>query len=311
MSLIRRKINVTFQLGEGQFGESGFNTVKVNGLRTTCRISNPGGQTMGSLAMVINGMTLSTMNKLSTLGIVAHLYKQNLVTVEAGDDIDGMAVVFKGTISNAYIEFGGMPEVGFHVEATSNLIGAIKPAEDSKFDGEVDIATVLEGLAKKMGLEFENNGVSAKFRDRYYKGSLQDQARAAAHDANVKISFDNGKLAIWPKDGSRTSAGPAPLISAQTGMISYPVYTPHGIQVRSLFNRNVEQGKKIVIESQLNQKNEPSADTSKDTAKKQIADTVNGEWIVYALSYALDAETPRGRWSMTIDAARQGFTPLR
>jgi hypothetical protein len=67
MAFVRRKINLTLELGTGAFGESGTNTVTVSGLRVQANIEHAGGVSMGVASVRIHGLTQSLMNQLSSV----------------------------------------------------------------------------------------------------------------------------------------------------------------------------------------------------------------------------------------------------
>lgn len=70
-SFIKRIINVSFQLGTGSFGGSGYNQIGLKGLRVIAQIDNAGHPTPGATALIrIFGMTFSQMNELSVAGLV-------------------------------------------------------------------------------------------------------------------------------------------------------------------------------------------------------------------------------------------------
>jgi hypothetical protein len=140
-----------------------------------------------------------------------------------------------------------------------------------------------------MGLAFENSGVTGKLSNPYFPGSARSQAQACARAAGISMIIDNGKLAIWPKNGSRNGA--VPLISPQTGMIGYPSYTALGIMLKTLFNPSIGFGGKIKVQSEL-----PAA---------------CGEWAVYSLDHDLEAMMPNGRWFSTVMAYNPKYpTPI-
>lgn len=285
MPLLRRLLNLTFTLGEGSFGESGANTIKVSQLRASAKILKAGGPSMGTAQLMIYGMTLDVMNKLSTLGMVPTLVRRNTVLVEAGDDVNGMGTVFLGTITNAYADFKGAPDVPFMVEAHTGLIESVATAQPTSFQGRTNVATAMSGFASKMQLSFENNGVDATLPASYFSGSYRDQMIACALAAGIQQVIDNGKLAIWKAGSSR--GGQIPDINPQSGMIGYPSYSSIGIQLKSVFNPNVGFGGRIKVTSDL----KPAC----------------GEWIVYRLEYSLDSLVPGGKWEATIDAAPPGY----
>lgn len=284
MSLVSRKIDLTFRLGEGAFGDSGADTVELRGLRIYSTIVKYGGASMGTSNLKIHGMTLSLMNKLSTLGPAPTLYRRNTVTVAVGDDVSGMATVFIGTIFNAYTQFD-MPENPFVVEAYAGMIEALKAVPTSSFNGSADVATIMSGLASHMNLVFENNGVNVKLSNPYFAGSARDQVRQCAEAAGINWVIDLNKLAIWPAGGSR--GGLVPVISPATGLKGYPSYTSRGIAFETQFNPSIGFGSKVNIVSDLK--------------------PASGEWVVFTQTHNLDALVPDGRWFTSCEAARPGF----
>ncbi len=292
MALLQRTLNFQFQLGEGAFGESGTNTVKVSGLRASAKIVKAGGLSMGGASLQIYGLSLSLINQLSTLGAVPTLIRKNTVIVEAGPPESGTgaaATVFVGTIQNAYGMFDNAPAVPFAVDAFVGLFDAVNKTDPTSFTGAVNVASAMQNFATKMNLTFDNAGVTKTLPKSYYSGSLRDQAYRMAKDANIEIIIDNGQLAIWNPGQSR--GGQAVRLARDSGMIGYPSYTSVGIRVQSIFNPNVAYGAKIRIESDL-----PPA---------------NKEWIVHRLEYDLDANIPGGKWMMSIEASPPGYIVVR
>ena len=287
MALLSRKINVTFSLAQGSFSESGTNSVTLPGLRISAKILKAGGPSMGKAQLLIYGMTLSLMNKLSTLGMVIQLVPRNTVLITAGDDVSGMGTVFIGTITSAYADFQAAPEVPFNVEAHTGIIEAVTPVDPLSYSGSTDVATVMSSLATQAGLAFENNGVSTQLSNPYFPGSVWSQMQAAAKAANIGAVIDNGKLAIWPNGGTR--GGQVPLVAPPPDgqMIGYPAYTSYGLMVKTQFNPSIGFMGKIRIKSSL--------------------DPANGEWAVYGLAHDLDSLVPKGNWASTLQCFNPKF----
>lgn len=288
-SFTRKKLTVTFKLGQGSFGREGFNTVKLEGRRMSALIVKAGGASLGELQLRIWGLTLEQMNQLSTLGLVAIATRDNQVLLEAGDDETGMGVVFAGTITNGWADMQGMPDVTFHVIAQAGMLEAMTPTPPSSYRGATDVGVIMAGLASLMGLPFENNGVSVMLNNPYFPGTAREQVQRVAEAANIEAVIDVGVLAIWPKNGYRGNA--TTLISAETGMMGYPTFTSNGIALTSLFNPAVTFGARIKVESEFT----PAC----------------GIWYVATLIYHLESELPHGDWSMRIEANPPGFAPGR
>lgn len=288
MSFSRRHIDLTFRLGQGNFGDGGFNTVKLSGLRATATISKAGGVSMTGLNLSVYGMPLDLMNQLSTLGKPLVDGRNNTVTVEAGSDDTGMAVVFIGTIFQAWADLQNAPDGVFTVEAHTGLLDALRPLAPTSFNGAADAATILSGLAQQMGYSFENTGVSTQLSYPYFSGSGRDQAMACAEAGNFNILFDNTTLAIWPKGGAR--GGASVLISPDTGMVGYPTWTANGLVLTTLFNPSIAFGGTVQVDSSIT--------------------PAKGQWTVFKVDHDLQSETPNGRWFTRLEATVLGHTAL-
>lgn len=288
MSYTRRFLDLTFTLGKGSFGADGSNTVEVKGLRAQASITKAGGVSMSQLQLRVMGMTLSDMNAISTLGKPLVDGRNNTVTVVARSEDSGPAVAFIGTISEAWVDMEGAPDGALMVQGFSGLIDALKPIAPSSFQGQADVANIMSGLAVQMGLTFENSGVTVQLANPYFPGTARTQVEACAAAADINWIIDDGRLAIWPKDGSR--GGEIPLINATTGMVGYPAHTQNGIVVRTLYNPSITFGGQVQIESTLT--------------------PANGVWTVFAVAHELDAETPGGSWFTQLQCSVLGHVPL-
>jgi len=289
MAFKERLIDVTFRLGKGAFGNSGMNTIKLSGLRTSCKIVKAGGAAMSTMQLEVYGMHLDQMNELSTLGMAIKLVRVNYVTVEAGT-ADGMAVVFSGTITNAWADLESAPDAPFRVEAQAGLIEAVQPLAPTSLQKAQSVDSIMSKLAQQMGLKYENNGVNTMLPPSYLPGSPRDQAKACAEHAGCSWIIDDGILAIWPVGGSRKS-NLVPLISKDTGLVRYPAYTSQGVMLRTLFNPAIRFGMTVEVQSELGK-------------------PANGTWVVYSIDYDLESLMPKGQWFTTIGAARPGLGPL-
>lgn len=295
-SFTRRRLEFAFKLANDtktnqpvKFSESGTDTATFAGVRASVRVQNSGAPAGSTAAVDIWGLTPSIMNQLSTLGMVFNMVPKNTITISAGDDQNGMSVVFVGTIMAGYADYNQAPDVPFHMEANTILADAVAPATASSFSGPTSVADIMAGFARQMGLTLENNGVNVMLSNPYFAGNIRTQMRACAEHAGINAEIINGNtLAIWPIGGARDNAQ-IPLVSSTTGMIGYPSYTQQGILIRSIFNPQVTFGGKIKVESAI----------------KTVNDV--GQWAVNKLDLALDSEMPRGKWESLIAAYNPNF----
>jgi hypothetical protein len=293
---VERAITITIRLGEGTFGDTGSNTVTLEGLRVLATIEKTAPPGFGRAEIRVYGMTQSVMNQVSTLGVPFRMYRQgNIVTVQAGQKGTPLPVVWIGYILNAWQVLEGAPDTYFQIVSNAGVLEAMVPGAPLSFPGPIDVASVMAGLATRMGRVFVNDGVTAKLSGGYFPGTAMAQAIAIARAAGVEMEPGGGPgdtLTIWPKD--RTRIGVVPLISANTGMIGYPQYRDNAMAFRCLFNPNIVRGGQILMDSSLF----PSA-TSSDQSPEAVLRRggPNGYWYVNSpFILNLSAQVPNGPW---------------
>lgn len=288
-SIVQRRIDLTIQLGQGTFGQSGFNTVTLTGLRISASIDKSGSPGFSSAQLRIYGMTLDLMNQLSTLGKPKLYDRQNTISVSAGDTASGMAVVYSGIIIEAWGDFNAAPDVSFNITSVFGKLDAMKPVPALSYPGPTDAAVILSGIATQLGYSFENNGVSVILSAPYFPGTAREQAIACGKQAGIYVFFDDTSrtLAIWPPNGSR--GGAIPLISAQNGMVGYPAYAGTDVIVRTLYNPNIVFGRKMQVQS--------------------IIQPACGYWIINKVTHSLESEMPDGQWFTQAQGYKLGNEP--
>jgi hypothetical protein len=268
-SFVQRAIDVSIRLGQGSFGDSGYDTVKLTGLRVQAQISKAGSVGMNTLNLKVWGAPLSVMNKVSTLGKTLIDGRNNVVTLEAGDVGGNMATAFVGTIDQAWSDFQGAPEAALVLSAHTGLIDALRPLPPVSYENPVDVATIMSGLAQQMGYSFENSNVSVQLAAGVYLcGTGRQQAYTAAQMAGINLSIDDQTLAIWPKSAART--GVAVSLSAKAGLVGYPQWTDKGIKLRTLYNPNLVFGSTVSVNS--------------------IVLPAEGSWTIFKLTHLLDSQ---------------------
>ena len=319
-----RKIDVTITLATGKFGTTGFNTVKLSGLRATASIVKYAFPGMDHGEIRVYGVQPSIMNQVSTLGIPIGMVRPlNAVLVEAGDPVNGMATVFSGYMNAAWVDFSGAPDTFLNIISYGGLAAAIQPVPPISIPNGADAATLLAGIANRMLWGFENNGVVVQLGPSYFPGTALEQAHAIARQANIELYPDtglpvsqqpgSGTLAIWPKTGRR--GGVAPLVSAATGMVGYPKFQSNGMSVRSLFNPSFSAnpstkiGGAVMVQSTAGNTAPPEG-ASAMADVQSMAGASSGLWyVVGPLSYDLSAQISGGPWFVDMNLVRLPGTP--
>lgn len=302
-------LGVTFSLGNGTFGQSGQNVQSVAGLRMTARLSRAGGPMMSNCAAEIYGLSFDTINKLSTMGLVAQSLRRNTITIKAGVDASSLTQVYTGTITSAYGDFGAQPNVPLRLEASTAAFANVQVDDQPaiSFKGSRDAADILQLIAGRWpndngstGVPFSNNGFHAQLTDQNYYGSIRQQAMQCIDHAGCEWNgCEDGTFAIWPPGVGRTAAGTqtVPIISASTGMVGYPAYSSNGIIVTTLYNPAIRFGYPVVVSSTLSLNINDRTDKGPST------------WIVNGLDYSLSTMFPSGDWFATVYCTPLGQGP--
>lgn len=286
----KRRIKVIFQLGTGDFGDGGYDTFEASGLRVACNVEQTGGIGMTQCSLKVFGLPLKEMNRLTILGKPLVDNRNNTVTVFAGDegptdDPDAnLAVVFTGTISEAWVDGKSMPQVPLVVSAFSGGLAALEPVAPVSFRGSIDAALIVASIAAQLSYNLENSGVSVILTDPYLPGTPLQQLQKVARAGNFNCIIDGETIAIWPADGVR--GGQQPLLSPETGLIGYPLRTDNGIEVQTLFNPNLSVGSTVEVRSAIT--------------------PANGIWQLFKVAHDLESETPNGKWFTTGEASLFG-----
>ena len=286
----RRRIVVTFQLGEGDFGLSGSSTVTLGGqlnsgapgLRILAEIQNATLPSPGQAVVSIWGMKLSDINKLTQAGL-QYKFRNNKIAVQAGDDQSGLTTVFNGVIIEAFPYFRNQPDTPFIVTAGPGPEISMPPVKPVTFPGSVPFETAVSQILQPTGYTLKNQGVNAVLASPYFQGTAMSQLMSAVRAADAYAAIDpvNRQIVTTPRTGG--SANVSAVISPQNGMIGYPEFESLKVKVRSIFVPGVgKPGDYIQIQSQLS--------------------AANGVFFVTQTDYSLASELPDGPWEMLITA---------
>lgn len=298
MTFIERKIDVRIALDGDTFDGSN-NTVLLQGLRCQATIqSTVGGATpfQSNMQMRISGMLGSDMAKLSTLGLVQGIYKQNLIQVSAGDDASGMATVFTGQIFSGNVDYNSMPDVGVELVASATMSAQMSVVAGTSYKGTMNVATMLQAIAKNAQppMGFVNVGVNAVLSNHAVGGSSWDQIRDICEAAGIAYGLDNQSspptLVIFPKGVARD--GTVVEIDANKGLIGYPMYSVRGIDIVSEFNPNITWGRNMKVSSSI-PKPGPGAPL-RDNGTAPVG--ASGTFQVVDVIHDISSQLPGGPW---------------
>lgn len=283
MTFAFRQINLQFTSANGK-------TVKLEGLRCSAVITNPGGNSaFGQLQLQVWGMTLDQMNEYSSTGSNMVAVQDQSVTVTAGNQGGSLNQVFSGTLISSFIDLSNPPEVSFVCAAVAGYYNKAAPSAPNTYEGSQKAEDIIRALAGQIGYAFENkNGATAVVQNQYLSGSIIDQIQAVARAASFPLIIENKSITIFPNNGTRDDI--VINLSAETGLVGYPSYWEAGFVVKSEFNPIIAIGRVINLKSQL-----PKA---------------NGKFPIQYVTHEISTLTPDGPWFTTSKLSPAVYVPV-
>jgi hypothetical protein len=284
-----KRLRVTLILAEQtniSFTSTGDNTLILTDNRMSARVQMNARQAT-SMSLKIWGMTLADMDAMTAAWIDPNAIRNNIVVLEA-DNGDGFRPVFTGTILEAQPEFRSAPDVPFQILATIRYFQQIQIVEPLSYKGDVDIAVIGRYLAQKLEMDFEQSeSVKATLTDPYFPGSLWNQLTNVCKAARIDYYFQGDKLVFSPI-AEPFDARPAVVLSPNTGLLGYPVYSRRGLNVSAIFDPAFLCGTAVEIQDSL-------------------VKGANGRWFPYSIEHTLEAELPNGKWTSALQCLRAGI----
>ena len=287
-SYTEKKIRLTVTRGQGVFASSKTNTIVFEGLRIQFQGLMAQGTEEGTGQMksttAVFGLPESDMNDLYFVGDPGELAAPfSSMLVEAGDDETGMMFVHHGQIINAAQDFNAQPDAAFVIDTQAGYDMQTTLIGPSSYDKGVPVSVVLKDMAKRAALNYVDQGIQDGPTTGVYEAhAARDQIAAICTHYNIGSQIEGGTLYVWDKKAGRS--GEIPTISAQTGLMGYPVRRSNQVSFRCLFNPKVRYNGPVRLDSIITQ--------------------VNGLWFPSMVQVTLQSQTPGGFWMMDVAAQR-------
>lgn len=297
-----RRLRFTFELGGGAtFTYDGADKLTIEGLRSEIFVESPVFSSPGHAVIVIYGLTLNVINKLTIAGRQWEP-RPNRVLVEAmsqGEtESDAWIPVYRGQIYQAYPMMNESPETPMVFTASPGDAASLmlKPVDPTSIEGSASAVDLITQAAQKIGYTVENNGVDGQLSNPYLKGATFEQINSVlvAVDAYGTLHRTENKVSIWPRDGYREGAIAKLKPGPDGGLIGYPEFENLLIKVRHVFDPGVyaDPGLRFEVSSPLK--------------------AADGVWIAVKTTLRLSSEAPSGgggtgggAWEMEIIGTRK------
>ncbi|MCW6569814.1 baseplate hub protein [Yersinia ruckeri] len=278
-SYSKKLLRYEFTTTNGAFDEEGNNTLSVGNLKSSFRVGAYGSYGGVQSEITLFGLSADRLALLSGKGIGVWTPTQDTsVNVYVGED-----KIFSGGIYASYANMNGQPETALVMNAIAGL--NLKTASSSAFSqpGAVPVSAMLSAICNIFGFRLEATGLDGIIaQNPHFAGSPMDQIRdiCLAHNLWYQV-FDN-VLTVWPAKSAVDDI--VPLVSTESGLIGYPVFSQSGIAFQTRFSTLLSQGRVIELETSL-----PNA---------------NGRYLLNIVEHYLSSWTDGGNWHTVCQATR-------
>ena len=286
-SFVSRILRATLILPTGNFPGTNSNTLVLENFRMSARLTGAGNFT-NSCTLHIWGMRQPDMNAVTVLfgqdGNPININARALLVLDANDG-NGFLQVFEGQFFEAQPDYRNLPEVSLTINAMTGMGQQYLAAHPTSIDGAASVPGLAQTLATQMGFAFEDNGVTGTISSPYYGGTLMDQFRQLAQDANFDFYFDaKAALIICPKNEPRRNKS-AVVLSPASGLVGYVTLNRFGIEFDCLWSAAIETGSPVEI-------------------RDSDVPGTNGLWFPYKFTHELESVKPAGRWFSHLECMR-------
>jgi hypothetical protein len=255
----------------------------LKGARIRAHIVSINGEFQSESHVIIYGLPLSTINQLTTIGVVQQQIRfKNTLQIAAGIEGDALTTIYKGIIAQAYGEFSSAPDVGLVIIGFTAAGAQVKPVGATSYRGSVAVSQIMADFAKDAGFTLSDAGVKTVLSNPYFSGTTLDKIKQCAKAAGIDAFIYNDVLSIYPKN--TYSKNDAIELSPSTGLIGYPRFSSYGVVVQSIFNPGAFTGGKLTI-------------------KDSELSSANGDWRILTVVHDLESQVPNGVWQTTIETS--------
>ncbi|VEB99926.1 Uncharacterised protein [Cedecea lapagei] len=245
MTYQKRKLKFEFKLEKGAFNQDGDNILTIDNIKASVNVGGYGGTTGTVMNAEVYGLSLDKMALLSFKGIQYEQTLQNMMRVWANDEL-----IFTGSIGSCYIDLGRMPEAPLIIQATSTFYDQSLTSADFTVKGEVKVADIITAMAKEMGFAAViTSDVTEVETDPFYHGNLYQQMTTCMRAHDLTWDFRNGAVYVWKYGGQIDEV--MPFVSAQNGLIGYPIFNGFGVTITTMFSSMLVRGRNLKLETEL------------------------------------------------------------
>ncbi|MFP1884433.1 baseplate hub protein [Lonsdalea quercina] len=276
----KKQLRYEFTVKNGAYDKDGNDKISISNVKSSLRMGSYGNYGGSQAEITIFGLGTELLSTLSSKGI-------GIYTLNTDTKIDayvGDTKVYSGGIYASYANMNGQPETALILNAVSGL--SLKTSSSASFSlpGAVDVSKMLSAICQVYGYGFNSTGLDGVTEQNpHYSGSPMDQIRDICETHKLWYQIFDDVLTVWPSNSSKKDD--VPFVSADSGLIGYPVFTQSGITFQTQFSTLLSQGRVVELETAL-----PNA---------------SGRYLLTVVEHFLTSWTDGGSWHTVSQGVRR------
>ncbi|KNZ84053.1 baseplate hub protein [Morganella morganii] len=249
------------------------NIITLDNCRANVKITNGGIAMGGNAEFTIYGLSGDLIASLCKVGGYTRM-KENMAEMEV-EIYANDSLAYSGGVYYVNANMNEVPTVGINFRSAGGYDLSVSNAPDYAFKGTRTLSEILKGICEKSGYTFVDRGVTGTQTNGYYSGSPLKQIRDLCANAILSYAISGKTVTAWNKIKNKVAETRA-LVSAENGLIGYPVYTPDGLTIQTQYSPYIAQGEQLRLETSL-----PGA---------------SGDYAAYLVTHYLTSWEKNGAW---------------
>lgn len=243
----KKELRYEFTLSKGTFDTSGSNKLSIGNVKSSFRVGAYGDYGGTQAEITIFGLSAERLSALSGKGVGVYTTDPDDTNV---DVYVGNEKIYSGGIWASYANMNGQPETALVLNAVAGKKLKTEAASPFSQPGAVYVYDMLAAFCKVYGLGFNSPMVNGPTEQNpHYNGSPMDKIRSICETHNLSFKVFDNVLTVWPKGKAVDEV--VPIVSAEYGLIGYPVFSQYGITFQTQYSPLLAQGRDIDLRTSL------------------------------------------------------------
>lgn len=281
--ILYSKKNLRFEFVSSPFpfrGLDGNNKISISNARASVSLQSSGNLFGTQVSVSLYGLGLEYIAALSSKAM--GLFGASSESVSMDIFVEDTKI-FSGFMTSSIANMNMVPNAPLMITATANAELQKNTSPPFSFNGSISFSDAIGAICKTVGYSPLVRGLDGVvMTNPHYEGSIFDQLVRMCHDFDITMSVMAPTISFWPRNATKDDS--VPLISAEYGLIGYPIFSNGGIMFQTQFSTLLTTGRNINI--------------------KTAVPHIDGQYKLSTVTHELSTWTEDGPWHSICLASR-------